>query len=248
MEGSTRVAADSNGAAAAVGRLGALEAVATEVASAPAAERILAVVAEAASGALGAPVVIAMFDESDGHLRRVHAVPAAPLSGAAELVVPIPPAGRPLGAMFVGRALLSSDDRAYLNVLASLCALALRMRRGHFGSHLRVGDIEIDLGEQRVVIGDREAGLTPSETRLLLFLAEQPGRARTRREILGHLWHTEHVGDERACDAHISNLRRKIERHASRPEHVVTVRGVGYALVGNVKVRSHKDWPGSAAG
>jgi DNA-binding winged helix-turn-helix (wHTH) protein len=237
MKGSTPVVVDSNGVAA--DSLGSLAAVATELAAAPAVERILTVVAEAARSALGAPVVIAMFDEAGSHLRRVHGVPGH-ATGGAELVVPIPPAGRPLGAMFVGRTLLSADDRAYLNVLASLCALALRMRRGRFGPHLRVGDIDIDLGEQRVVIGDREAGLTPSETRLLLFLAEQPGRARTRREILGHLWHSEHVGDERACDAHISNLRRKIERDPSRPERVVTVRGVGYALAGNVKVRSNK--------
>jgi DNA-binding winged helix-turn-helix (wHTH) protein len=241
MEGSTPVMVDSNGVAATAGALGSLAAVATELAVAPAVERIVGVVAEAARRALGAPVVIAMFDEAGGRLRRVHAIPghAAVRTGAAELVVPIPPAGQPLGAMFVGRTLLTADERAYLNVLASLCALALRMRRGRFASHLRVGDIDIDLGEQRVVIGDREAGLTPSETRLLLFLAAHPGRARTRREILGHLWHSEHVGDERACDAHISNLRRKIERDPSRPERVVTVRGVGYALAGNVKVRSY---------
>jgi DNA-binding response OmpR family regulator len=63
-----------------------------------------------------------------------------------------------------------------------------------------------------------------------MFLAEEPGQPRTRREILTHLWHTEHVGGERACDAHIWNLRRKIERDPSRPELVVTRRGVGYAL------------------
>jgi DNA-binding winged helix-turn-helix (wHTH) protein len=221
-------------------RIASLETAAAELAAPPAVERIMAVVAEAARHALAAPVVIAMFDEGR-HLRRMHAVPGhgAEGTGAAEVVVPIPPAGRPLGAMVVGRTHLSADERAYLNVLASLCALAVKARRRPFGSHRRVGDIDIDLGEQRVVIGDREAGLTPSETRLLLFLAEQPGRARTRREILGHLWHTEHVGDQRACDAHISNLRRKIERDPSRPERVVTVRGVGYALVGHVKVRSH---------
>jgi DNA-binding response OmpR family regulator len=90
--------------------------------------------------------------------------------------------------------------------------------------------MQIDLGDQEVVLGDRRARLTPSELRILLFLAAEPGRARTRREILRHVWHTEHVGDERACDAHISNLRRKIERDPSRPNRVVTVRGVGYAL------------------
>ena len=81
-----------------------------------------------------------------------------------------------------------------------------------------------------MTVGGRDAHLTPSEIRLLAFLAERPGRARTRREILGHLWHSDHVGDLRACDVHIANLRRKIERDPSHPERVVTVRSVGYAL------------------
>jgi len=46
-----------------------------------------------------------------------------------------------------------------------------------------------------------------------------------------HLWASEHVGDEHACEVHISNLRRKIERDPSRPERLVTVRGMGYKLV-----------------
>ena len=78
--------------------------------------------------------------------------------------------------------------------------------------------------------GDRDVRLTPSEIRLLLFLAEEPGRPRTRKDILRHLWRTEHVVDERACDAHVSNLRRKIERDPSHPQRLVTVRSVGYAL------------------
>jgi DNA-binding response OmpR family regulator len=46
-----------------------------------------------------------------------------------------------------------------------------------------------------------------------------------------HLWQSTYVGDERACDAHVSNLRRKIERDPSRPERIVTVPGFGYKLV-----------------
>jgi DNA-binding response OmpR family regulator len=95
------------------------------------------------------------------------------------------------------------------------------------------------VSEQRVVAGGRDAHLTPSEIRMLLFLAEEPDRPRTRREILQHLWHTDDVADERACDVHVANLRRKIERNPSRPERLVTVRSVGYALRSDVKVPSH---------
>ena len=73
--------------------------------------------------------------------------------------------------------------------------------------------------------------LTPSEFRLLTFLAEEPERVYSRREIMQHLWQSEYVGDERATDMHVSNLRRKIERDPDNPERVVTVRGIGYKLV-----------------
>jgi two-component system response regulator RegX3 len=46
-----------------------------------------------------------------------------------------------------------------------------------------------------------------------------------------HLWESPYVGDARACDVHVSNLRRKVERNPGRPERIVTVRGVGYKLV-----------------
>ena len=77
----------------------------------------------------------------------------------------------------------------------------------------------------------RERAADPSEFRLLTFLAEEPERVYSRREIMQHLWQSEYVGDERATDMHVSNLRRKIERDPDNPERVVTVRGIGYKLV-----------------
>jgi DNA-binding response OmpR family regulator len=148
-----------------------------------------------------------------------------------------------------GRRGFSADAVAFLNVLAGLCALAverLRLSTGRSdvgemlrrrqpsvhvaGTRLRVGRMQIDLESLQVEADGRSAHLTPTEMRLLMFLAEDPGRPRTRREILRHLWQSDHIGGERACDAHIWNLRRKIEREPSRPEIVVTSRGVGYAL------------------
>ena len=123
-------------------------------------------------------------------------------------------------------------DRLRLSAEHARARAALRRRQQtQETTHLRLGDMDIDLVEHRVTIGNRTATLTPSELRLLMLLAEEPGRPRSRHEILEHLWHTEHVGDERACDVHISNLRRKLERDPARPVRLVTVRGVGYALV-----------------
>jgi two-component system response regulator RegX3 len=95
----------------------------------------------------------------------------------------------------------------------------------------RLGELTIDLGRHEVFVDDRPVELTRSEFKILALLAKSPEQVYTRRELMQHLWQSEHVGDEHACDVHISNLRRKIERDASEPERIVTVRGVGYKLV-----------------
>ena len=99
------------------------------------------------------------------------------------------------------------------------------------GTELSVGGIVLDLARHVVTVDGREVSLTPSEFRLLLMFAEEPERAFTRQQIMEHLWQTPYVGDTRACDAHVSNLRRKIERDPAHPQRVVTVREVGYKLV-----------------
>jgi two-component system response regulator RegX3 len=95
----------------------------------------------------------------------------------------------------------------------------------------RLGGLTIDLGRHQVFVDERPVELTRSEFRILALLAKSPEQVHTRRELMQYLWQSEHVGDEHACDVHVSNLRRKIERDPSRPERIVTVRGVGYKLV-----------------
>jgi two-component system, OmpR family, response regulator RegX3 len=98
-------------------------------------------------------------------------------------------------------------------------------------SEVRVGGVVVDLARHAVTVDGREVPMTPSEFRLLLLLANEPDRVFTRNQIMEHLWQTPYVGDTRACDAHISNLRRKIERDPAHPERIVTVRETGYKLV-----------------
>jgi two-component system response regulator RegX3 len=95
----------------------------------------------------------------------------------------------------------------------------------------RIGDLELDLTQHRVSVAGRPVQLTPSEFRLLALLADEPERVYERREIMRHLWESEYVGDQRACDIHVSNLRRKIEDDPGQPRRLLTVRGVGYRLV-----------------
>jgi two-component system response regulator RegX3 len=102
-------------------------------------------------------------------------------------------------------------------------------RSGH-GGRVRVGTLELDPMRHEARIDDEPKRLTPSEFKLLLLLAEQPERVFSRREIMQHLWDSDYVGDQRACDIHISNLRQKLERDPADPQRIVTVRGVGYKL------------------
>jgi two-component system response regulator RegX3 len=117
--------------------------------------------------------------------------------------------------------------------LVSRVRAILRRReldRASGGGVRRVGSLELDVNRHEVRIDGRTIRLTPSEFRLLALLAEGPERVYTRREIMQHLWDSTYVGDQRACDIHVSNLRRKIEETPGRPQRLVTVRGVGYKL------------------
>jgi DNA-binding response OmpR family regulator len=119
--------------------------------------------------------------------------------------------------------------------LASRVRAILRRRRldstANGGTMREVGGLRIDLGRQQVTVDDERVHLTLSEFKVLSLLAERPGEPVSRRALMQHLWASEHVGDEHACEVHISNLRRKIERDPSRPRRLVTVRGAGYKLV-----------------
>lgn len=98
-------------------------------------------------------------------------------------------------------------------------------------AEVSVGGVVVDLGRHRVSVDGRDVSLTPSEFKLLLLLAEEPEQVFSRAQIMEHLWQTPYIGDTRACDAHVSNLRRKIERDPAHPTRLVTVREVGYKLV-----------------
>jgi len=94
-----------------------------------------------------------------------------------------------------------------------------------------VGGLRIDLARHEVEVDGRRVRLTPSEFKLLVLLAAEPQRVFTRHQIMEDLWETPFVEDARACDVHISNLRRKVERDPVHPGRIVTVREVGYKLV-----------------
>jgi two-component system alkaline phosphatase synthesis response regulator PhoP len=93
---------------------------------------------------------------------------------------------------------------------------------------VRARDIEVDRVRHRVTIGTRSVELTPMEFELLAALAGQPGRVFTRAQLLEATQGSAFEGYERTIDAHIKNLRSKIEPDPRLPQYVLTVFGVGY--------------------
>ena len=92
-----------------------------------------------------------------------------------------------------------------------------------------VGAIEIDLGQYIAKCHSREVSMTASEVRLLASLAKEPGMVKSRAELLAATGDAERFADERTVDAHVKNIRRKLDKCG---EQLETVRGVGYRLRG----------------
>ena len=95
---------------------------------------------------------------------------------------------------------------------------------------IRIGDLEIDPRGFVARRGDRDAGLTATEFRLLLELARRPGQVFTREMLLDRVWNYDYLGDSRMVDVAVQRLRAKIEDDPATPRFVKTVRGVGYRL------------------
>lgn len=97
------------------------------------------------------------------------------------------------------------------------------------GEKIVFGDIEIDLERLQVSKNGKVLFLTPTEFRLLRYLAIHPDRPFTREALIETIWGYEgDIGSDRTVDVHIRHLREKIEDDPAEPRWIVTVRGVGY--------------------
>lgn len=96
------------------------------------------------------------------------------------------------------------------------------------GQVVRSGDFSLDIPRMRLMIGNREVEVTPTEFQLLTAMARQPGRIFTRSQLLDAVRGVAFESYERAIDAHIKNIRRKIEPDPREPRYILTVYGVGY--------------------
>jgi len=92
----------------------------------------------------------------------------------------------------------------------------------------RFGEIEVDFARCELRRGGQVVEVTPVEIKMLAAFVRQPGRALTRDQILGDVWGHGTFVTDRVVDAHVVNLRRKIEPVATEPRYLVSVRGIGY--------------------
>lgn len=93
--------------------------------------------------------------------------------------------------------------------------------------------LHIDYDSHSITANNRKVDLSPTEFKLLTFLALSPGRVYTRDQLLDHVWGDETFVEPRTVDVHIKRLRSQIEEDMSRPQYVITVRGFGYKFVDN---------------
>jgi len=95
---------------------------------------------------------------------------------------------------------------------------------------IQVGDLQIDPDQHTVIVSDRQIELTPTEFDILVVLARQPKRVFTRLQIMEQAQGDAFEGYERTIDAHIKNIRLKLEINPKKPAYIHTVFGVGYKL------------------
>ena len=93
---------------------------------------------------------------------------------------------------------------------------------------VRAADVTLDIPRMQVKVGKRAIGLTSTEFELLAMMMRQPGRVFTRGQLLDAVRGDETELLDRVIDAHIKNLRRKLERNPGKPRYLLAVYGVGY--------------------
>jgi two-component system KDP operon response regulator KdpE len=107
---------------------------------------------------------------------------------------------------------------------------------GELVPRLRIGDLEIDVLNRKVLAGDHELHLTSLEQALLYFLAANAGSILTREQILDALWGTDFVIESNVVDRHVRALRAKLQNDWHKPRYIETVPGTGYRFVSALEV------------
>ncbi|WP_067815791.1 response regulator transcription factor [Nocardia inohanensis] len=97
-------------------------------------------------------------------------------------------------------------------------------------SVLEAGPVRMDVDRHTVQVNGKSVTLPLKEFDLLEYLLRNSGRVLTRGQLIDRVWGADYVGDTKTLDVHVKRLRSKIEADPAKPEHLVTVRGLGYKL------------------
>ncbi len=97
---------------------------------------------------------------------------------------------------------------------------------------LEVGTLVLDRERHEVTVEGQQVRLPPKEFELLAVLMERLDTVVSRAELIEQVWGSDYVGDTKTLDVHIKRLRAKVDPDDGRPQNIVTVRGVGYKLLG----------------
>jgi two-component system response regulator RegX3 len=93
---------------------------------------------------------------------------------------------------------------------------------------LAAGPVQMDVDRHHVAVRGTEIPLPLKEFDLLEYLLRHAGRVLTRGQLIDRVWGADYVGDTKTLDVHIKRLRAKVEQDPAEPQHIVTVRGLGY--------------------
>ena len=96
---------------------------------------------------------------------------------------------------------------------------------------LEGGRVRMDVARHEVSVGDGAISLPPKEFELLEAFLRRKGRLLTRDFLIEEVWGADYFGDTRTLDVHVKRLRRKLETDPHHPDHLQTVRGLGYKFV-----------------
>jgi DNA-binding response OmpR family regulator len=113
-------------------------------------------------------------------------------------------------------------------LVARVRAVLRRTQASEKSDLIRVGAVEIDVLRMTVTVAGKPVELTATEFQLLTAMARQPGRVFTRGQLLDAIHGEAFAAYERAIDAHVKNIRRKLEPDPRAPRYLHTVFGVGY--------------------
>jgi two-component system response regulator RegX3 len=94
------------------------------------------------------------------------------------------------------------------------------------------GPVSLDIAKHEVLVRGETVGFPPKEFELLEAFLRRPGRLLTRDFLIEEVWGAGYFGDTKTLDVHVKRIRKKVEQDPHQPEHLVTVRGLGYKFVG----------------